>query len=94
MDGSEQKYKYVQGVEWIEDINTLFRNIRVLNKITVKYLAKKVVNISGTSITKFEKHNEPISLNKIIKCFDFMGYDLLVFAVKREVENEPNKEVG
>jgi hypothetical protein len=88
MDGEEKKYRYVHGVERLENINKLFRQVRMENKISVSKMADKVTFISKPSIRKFESTGY-ISMDKIIRCFDFLGYDLLVFAVKRDDENEP-----
>jgi hypothetical protein len=51
-------------------------------------MVEEVPFTSKISVAKFEGGEKSLSLNKIIRCFNFLGYDLIVFAVKRDAENE------
>jgi DNA-binding XRE family transcriptional regulator len=88
MDNSEEKqYRYVHSVCELRSLGKLFHHIRNKNELTTTALAKDIYGVSPASIFQFESGGY-MALNKVVDCFDKMGYDVLVFAVKREEEEE------
>jgi hypothetical protein len=80
----ENEYKYVEAACFLEDLSGVMTVLRKKQGLTIDELANKCEHVPVRTLTNFSAERRYLPGDKLTEIFDALGYNLIVFAVKKE----------